>query len=216
MYSDGLLKLPIFTIQKNFKILLTVYSLSPPGLFSFTLSPPESHALKWQISRSLKRKFPNVAFRQHSVFSARNRQFHPVTALYLKRDIVAGTWSRMVAMSSRQVTRICMAMMCDIFTLCDDGCTHRQTRWLIVFVPCSDSGHKLKDDHTENDHKDNWKHIFKQHKHITHPFLILRLTIPLSTAYTTITKSEAALYSNASVYQGAEFCSYSFGKRLYS
>ena len=30
MYSDGLLKLPIFTIQKNYKILLTVYSLSPP------------------------------------------------------------------------------------------------------------------------------------------------------------------------------------------
>ena len=30
MYSDGLLKLPIFTIQKIFKILLTVYSLSPP------------------------------------------------------------------------------------------------------------------------------------------------------------------------------------------
>ena len=29
MYSDGLLKLPIFIIQKNFKILLTVYSLSP-------------------------------------------------------------------------------------------------------------------------------------------------------------------------------------------
>ena len=29
MYSDGLLKLPLFTIQKNFKILLTVYSLSP-------------------------------------------------------------------------------------------------------------------------------------------------------------------------------------------
>lgn len=29
MYSDGLLKLPIFTIQKNHKILLTVYSLSP-------------------------------------------------------------------------------------------------------------------------------------------------------------------------------------------
>ena len=29
MYSDGLLKLPIFTIQKDFKILLTVYSLSP-------------------------------------------------------------------------------------------------------------------------------------------------------------------------------------------
>ena len=28
MYSDGLLKLRIFTIQKNFKILLTVYSLS--------------------------------------------------------------------------------------------------------------------------------------------------------------------------------------------
>ena len=30
MCSDGLLKLPIFTIQKNYKILLTVYSLSPP------------------------------------------------------------------------------------------------------------------------------------------------------------------------------------------
>ena len=72
MYSDGLLKLPIFTIQKNFKILLTVYSLSPPCLFSFTLSPPESHALKWQISRSLKRKFPNVTFRQHSIFSSWN------------------------------------------------------------------------------------------------------------------------------------------------
>ena len=33
MYSDGLLKLPIFTIQKNFKILLTVYSLSPHFFF---------------------------------------------------------------------------------------------------------------------------------------------------------------------------------------
>ena len=29
MYSDDLLKLPFFTIQKNFMILLTVYSLSP-------------------------------------------------------------------------------------------------------------------------------------------------------------------------------------------
>ena len=33
MYSDGLLKLPIFTIQKNHKILLTVYSLSLSKLF---------------------------------------------------------------------------------------------------------------------------------------------------------------------------------------
>ena len=32
MYSDGLLKLRIFTIQKKFKILLTVYSLSPQFL----------------------------------------------------------------------------------------------------------------------------------------------------------------------------------------
>ena len=44
MYSDGLLKLPIFTIQKNFKILLTVYSLSPLfcyGLFCiFIFSDP--------------------------------------------------------------------------------------------------------------------------------------------------------------------------------
>ena len=39
MYSDGLLKLPIFTIQKNLKILLTVYSLSP--LFSQTISKAE-------------------------------------------------------------------------------------------------------------------------------------------------------------------------------
>ena len=35
MYSDGLLKLPIFTIQKNHKILLTVYSLSPRPNTSF-------------------------------------------------------------------------------------------------------------------------------------------------------------------------------------
>ena len=35
MYSDGLLKLPIFTIQKNFKILLTVYSLSPHFIVCF-------------------------------------------------------------------------------------------------------------------------------------------------------------------------------------
>ena len=189
---------------------------SHPRLLSFTLSPPESHALKWQISRSLKRKFPNVAFRQHSVFSARNRQFHPVTALYLKRDIVAGTWSRMVAMSSRQVTRICMAMMCDIFTLCDDGCTHRQTRWLIVFMPCSDSCHKLEDDHAKNHYEDNRKHKPKQHKHIAHLFFIFRPMITLSIKHTTITKSEAAIYSNASVYHGAEYDSYSFGKRLYS
>ncbi len=33
MYSDSLLKLPIFTIQKNYKILLTVYSLSPHFFF---------------------------------------------------------------------------------------------------------------------------------------------------------------------------------------
>ena len=36
MYSDGLLKLPIFTIQKNFKILLTVYSLSPHTSINFS------------------------------------------------------------------------------------------------------------------------------------------------------------------------------------
>ena len=35
MYSDGLLKLPLFTIQKNFKILLTVYSLSPHFIVCF-------------------------------------------------------------------------------------------------------------------------------------------------------------------------------------
>lgn len=37
MYSDGLLKLPIFTIQKNFKILLTVYSLSPHFFLSLDM-----------------------------------------------------------------------------------------------------------------------------------------------------------------------------------
>ena len=37
MYSDGLLKLPIFTIQKNHKILLTVYSLSPHFIVSESL-----------------------------------------------------------------------------------------------------------------------------------------------------------------------------------
>lgn len=37
MYSDGLLKLPIFTIQKNFKILLTVYSLSPQSYTALLL-----------------------------------------------------------------------------------------------------------------------------------------------------------------------------------
>ena len=36
MYSDGLLKLPLFTIQKNFKILLTVYSLSPHTSINFS------------------------------------------------------------------------------------------------------------------------------------------------------------------------------------
>lgn len=45
MYSDGLLKLRIFTIQKNFKILLTVYSLSPLALM---LSFPYSIAYKKQ------------------------------------------------------------------------------------------------------------------------------------------------------------------------
>lgn len=40
MYSDGLLKLPIFTIQKNYKILLTVYSLSPYPFTPPAVIPP--------------------------------------------------------------------------------------------------------------------------------------------------------------------------------
>lgn len=57
MYSDGLLKLPIFTIQKNFKILLTVYSLSPPFIC-------------WLA-------FTNLFIRYHSTtqFSTANRLF---------------------------------------------------------------------------------------------------------------------------------------------
>ena len=45
MYSDGLLKLPIFTIQKNFKILLTVYSLSPLMGFSYFILSGKNHSL---------------------------------------------------------------------------------------------------------------------------------------------------------------------------
>ena len=37
------------------------------------------------------------------------------------------------------------------------------------FMPCSDSCHKLEDDHAENHYEDNWKHKLKQHKHMTHP-----------------------------------------------
>ena len=44
MYSDGLLKLPIFTIQKNFKILLTVYSLSPLFQFYIAMGAPQARA----------------------------------------------------------------------------------------------------------------------------------------------------------------------------
>ena len=38
----------------------------------FMLSPPESHALKWQISRPLKSEFSDISFRQHSIFSSWN------------------------------------------------------------------------------------------------------------------------------------------------
>lgn len=82
-------------------------------------------------------------------------------------------------------------------------------------MPCSDSCHKLEDDHAKNHYEDNRKHKLKQHKHIAHLFFIFRPMITLSTKHTTITKSEAAIYSNASVYHGAEYDSYSFGKRLY-
>ena len=76
-------------------------------------------------------------------------------------------------------------------------------------MPCSDSCHKLEDDHAKNHYEDNRKHKLKQHKHITHLFFIFRPMIILSTKHTTITKSEAAIYSNASVYHGAEYDSYS-------
>ena len=46
MYSDGLLKLPIFTIQKDFKILLTVYSLSPHSFSIRMLSVLQASNLK--------------------------------------------------------------------------------------------------------------------------------------------------------------------------
>ena len=72
-------------------------------------------------------------------------------------------------------------------------------------MPCSDSCHKLKDDHAKNHYEDNRKHKLKQHKHIAHLFFIFRPMITLSTKHTTITKSEAAIYSNASVYHGAEY-----------
>ena len=56
-------------------------------------------------------------------------------------------------------------------------------------MPCSDSCHKLEDDHAENHHEDNRKHKLKQRKHIAHPFFILRRMITLSTKQTTITKA---------------------------
>ena len=83
-------------------------------------------------------------------------------------------------------------------------------------MPCSDSCYKLEDGHAENHYEDNWKHKLKQHKHMTHPFFIFRFMITLSAKHTMITAEEATQYSNASVYHGAEFGSYSFGKRLYS
>ena len=75
---------------------------------------------------------------------------------------------------------------------------------------------QLEDDHAENHYEDNRKHKLKHHKHIAHLFFIFRPRITLSTKHTTITKSEAAIYSNVSVYHGEEYDSYSFGKRLYS
>ena len=53
MYSDGLLKLPLFTIQKNFKILLTVYSLSPHMVCSQTGSAV------WKITDALRIAYIN-------------------------------------------------------------------------------------------------------------------------------------------------------------
>ena len=46
MYSDSLLKLPIFTIQKNHKILLTVYSLSLSVIFPFQFAL-SNHSLSY-------------------------------------------------------------------------------------------------------------------------------------------------------------------------
>lgn len=56
MYSDGLLKLPIFTIQKNFKILLTVYSLSPLFLLQFMTAPYYNYGL--EPNRAKKQGLP--------------------------------------------------------------------------------------------------------------------------------------------------------------
>ena len=72
-------------------------------------------------------------------------------------------------------------------------------------MPCSDSCRKLEDDHAENHYEDNRKHKLKHHKHIAHLFFIFRPRITLSTKHTTITKSEAAIYSNVSVYHGEEY-----------
>lgn len=60
MYSDGLLKLPIFTIQKNFKILLTVYSLSPPFNTAYSHEQNSTYSVfmhvceAWQLLLSLQ------------------------------------------------------------------------------------------------------------------------------------------------------------------
>ena len=56
MYSDGLLKLPIFTIQKNHKILLTVYSLSPHiQKADCTGSPRSFYYPHWSLKAALRR-----------------------------------------------------------------------------------------------------------------------------------------------------------------
>ena len=72
MYSDGLLKLPIFTIQKNYKILLTVYSLSPLST--------DNQSREWLLSAAGgKRQFP--LFREAAVHR-RTGCYHPQNFLY--------------------------------------------------------------------------------------------------------------------------------------
>ena len=56
MYSDGLLKLPIFTIQKNHKILLTVYSLSPRIFFLQFLNLHDNMILMLDVNLILTSK----------------------------------------------------------------------------------------------------------------------------------------------------------------
>ena len=81
-------------------------------------------SFKRQISRSLKSQPTSITFYKHSTFCSRNAKLYSVSTFHLKCHIIRSTCCSIESVCTTRITCICMLMMRNVFSLCNNDNWH--------------------------------------------------------------------------------------------